>query len=92
MGERIKAAGIRDLYVMNDGTDANSIALGRYGSEQAARRREAELAGQGFRRAGRAARRHAAQAWLDARLPAMTNRTALAAIAPSKPVDCARLR
>ena len=34
----------------------------------------------------------AAQAWLDARLPAHANRTALAAIAASKSVDCATLR
>ena len=33
-----------------------------------------------------------AQAWLDARLPADANRAALAAIAPSKSVDCASLR
>ena len=43
MGEKIKAAGIADWYVMNAGGDANSIALGRYASEDAARRRESEL-------------------------------------------------
>lgn len=92
MGERIKAAGIGDWYVMNDGGEANSIALGRYGSEQAARRREAELQAKGIPAQAEPLGDTAAQAWLDARLPGNANRTALAAIAPSKPVDCARLR
>lgn len=92
MGERIKAAGISDWYVMNDGGDANSIALGRYGSEEAARRREAELQAKGIPALAEPLGDTAAQAWLDARLPANANRAALAAIAPSKPVDCASLR
>ena len=91
MGERIKSAGISDWYVMNDGGDANSIALGRYGSEDAARRREAELKAKGIPAQAEPLGDTAAQAWLDARLPADANRAALAAIAPSKPVDCASL-
>lgn len=92
MGERIKAAGISDWYVMNEGGDANSIALGRYGSEEAARRREAELKAKGIPAQAEPLGDTAAQAWLHARLPANANRAALAAIAPSKPVDCASLR
>jgi cell division septation protein DedD len=92
MGERIKAAGISDWYVMNEGGDANSIALGRYGSEEAARRREAELKAKGIPAQAEPLGDTAAQAWLDARLPANANRAALAVIAPSKPVDCASLR
>jgi cell division septation protein DedD len=92
MGERIKAAGISDWYVMNDGGDANSVALGRYGSEEAARRREAELKAKGIPAQAEPLGDTTAQAWLDARLPADANRAALAAIAPSKPVDCASLR
>lgn len=91
MGERIKAAGISDWYVMNGGGDANSIALGRYGSEEAARRREAELKAKGIPALAEPLGDTTAQAWLDARLPAAANRAALAAIAPSKPVDCASL-
>jgi cell division septation protein DedD len=91
MGERIKAAGISDWYVMNDGGDANSVALGRYGSEEAARRREAELKAKGIPAQAEPLGDTTAQAWLDARLPADANRAALAAIAPSKPVDCASL-
>lgn len=92
MGEKIKAAGISDWYVMNEGEAANSIALGRYGGEEAARRREAELKAEGIPAVAAPLGDSAAQAWLDARLPANANRTSLAAIAPSKSVDCATLR
>lgn len=92
MGEKIKAAGISDWYVMNQGDAANSIALGRYGSEESARRREAELRGKGIPAQAEAIGDSAAQAWLEARLPANANRAALAAIAPSTSVDCASLR
>ncbi len=92
MGEKIKAAGIADWYVMNAGGDANSIALGRYASEDAARRRESELTSKGIPAQAEPLGDTAAQAWLDARLPAAADRAALAAIAPSKAVDCAPRR
>ncbi|QIL21582.1 SPOR domain-containing protein [Thermomonas sp. HDW16] len=92
MGEKIKAAGISDWYVMNQGDAANSIALGRYGSEESARRREAELKAKGIPAQAEAIGDNAAQAWLEARLPTNANRRALAAIAPSKSIDCASLR
>ena len=92
MAERIKAAGISDLYVMNEGADANSIALGRFGSEDAARRREAELRGKGFAAQATALGDTQAQAWLDARLPAATNQASLAGVGPSRGIDCATLR
>ena len=92
MAERIKAAGISDLYVMNEGADANGIALGRYGSEESARRREAELRAKGIAAQAEPLGDTTAQSWLEARLPANANRTALAAIAPAKSVDCTTLR
>lgn len=92
MAERIKAAGINDLYVMNEGADANSIALGRFGGEEAARRREAELRGKGFAAQATPLGDTPAQAWLDARLPAAASRAAVTAIAPSRGIDCATLR
>jgi len=92
MGERIKAAGIRDWYVMNGGADANSIALGRYGGEEAARRREAELRAKGIPAQAEALGSTPAQAWLDARLPANADRASIASIAPSKPIECAAAR
>ena len=50
MAERLRAAGVSDLYVMGEGPDANSIALGRYGSEDAARRRRPTCAARASRR------------------------------------------
>ncbi len=48
LAARIRAAGFDDLLVVPSGDAANSIALGRYGSEPAARRREASLRTAGF--------------------------------------------
>lgn len=45
---RIGEAGFSDYLVVRDGADANTIALGRYGSEQAAQRRTAALRASGF--------------------------------------------
>ncbi|MCY7354751.1 MAG: SPOR domain-containing protein [Lysobacter sp.] len=45
---RLIAAGFNDLLVMNDGPDANGIALGRYGSQEAASRHQAALQAAGF--------------------------------------------
>jgi hypothetical protein len=92
LAERMKAAGISDLYVMGEGPDANSIALGRFGSEQAARRREAELQGKGFPAQASPLGGSPAQWWLDVRLPANADRAAVAAFGPSRPVPCDTLR
>lgn len=45
---RIAEAGFSDYLVVQDGADANTIALGRYGSEEAAQRRTAALRASGF--------------------------------------------
>lgn len=45
---RIGESGFSDYLVVRDGADANTIALGRYGSEQAAQRRTAALRAAGF--------------------------------------------
>ena len=92
VGERIKAAGIKDWYVMGAGDQANSVALGRYGSENAARRREAELRAKGFAAQAAPLGDRAPQWWLDARIAAGTDRAALAVIAPSGPIECTGLR
>lgn len=92
MAERIKAAGISDLYVLNEGADANSIALGRFGGEDAARRREAELRGKGFAAQATPLGDTPAQAWLDARLPVAVAPASLAGVAASRAIDCATLR
>lgn len=48
LADRMTAAGFEDLLVMADGSEANTIALGRYRSEDAARRRQAALQASGF--------------------------------------------
>lgn len=92
LAERLKAAGVADLFVMAQGADANSIALGRFSSETGARRRQAELQGKGVQAQVEPVGGTPAQAWLDARLPAGADRAALARIARSQPLDCAQLR
>ncbi len=64
--QRIAAAGFTDMLVVNDGVDANAIALGRYRNRGTALRRQAELAAAGFPAEVRAAGRGAStQWWLD---------------------------
>lgn len=92
LGERIKAAGITDWYVMGEGDQANSISLGRYGSEEAARRREADIRAKGFAAQSAPLGDRAPQWWLDARVFASVTPTALAAIAPSSSIACTGLR
>lgn len=89
--EKIKATGIKDWYIIANGSEANSIALGRYGSEDSARRRQAELSAKGFTARAETLGDTPPQWWLDARFPVDASRVTLAAVAPSKPLDCARL-
>jgi len=46
--QRIAAAGFNDFLVVREGTEANSIALGRYRNEEGARKRTAALTAAGF--------------------------------------------
>ena len=92
VAERLRAAGVSDLYVMGDGADANSIALGRYGSEDAARRRQADLRGKGVDAIAQPLGGGPMQEWLDARLPAGTDPASLPQVAPARALDCATLR
>lgn len=48
MAARIDAAGFKDYYVLPGGDEANGIALGRFGSEEAARRQQSALQSAGF--------------------------------------------
>ena len=48
LATKIRDAGFDDLLVVPSGDEANSIALGRYGSESSARRRESALRTAGF--------------------------------------------
>lgn len=48
IAQRIGAAGFSDFLVVREGAEANSIALGRYSSEDAAKKRADALAAAGF--------------------------------------------
>jgi type IV secretory pathway VirB10-like protein len=67
MAARISAAGFNDYFIVAAGDEANSIALGRYRSEDSARRREAALHAGGFTDVQAQALGAAppSQAWLD---------------------------
>lgn len=68
MVARLLEAGFNDYYIIGDGAEANAIALGRFGSEAAARARAQALRTAGFEAAvapiGNAQLRH----WIDAML------------------------
>src|SRR5688572_21766077 len=48
VADRMLAAGLDDLLVMPNGPDRNGIALGRFGSQASAQRRQAQLQAAGF--------------------------------------------
>ncbi|MCL1634700.1 SPOR domain-containing protein [Luteimonas sp. SX5] len=92
--ERIKAAGFDDYLLINEGADANGIALGRYGSQESAQRRQAALQAAGFAAEIRPIG-DAGPAWLDIEARAGLDLAKLrtdAGAAQAQPLDCASLR
>ena len=65
LADRMTAAGFEDLLVMADGSEANAIALGRYRSEVAARRRQTALQAAGFTAQVAPLGDVATQGWID---------------------------
>lgn len=95
MAQRIAAAGFGDYLVLREGADANSIALGRYGSEGAARDRAATLVAAGFPARAEPLADGAAATWLDVAVPAGSDLARVGALASAprrEPLDCARLQ
>lgn len=93
--DKIKAAGFDDFMLINTGDDANGIALGRYGSQETAQRRQATLREAGFEAQIRPVGASAAPAWLDIEARADADRAGLrkeAGAAQSPALDCANLR
>lgn len=91
--QRIAAAGFSDYFVVREGGEANSIALGRYGNEATARRRADALVAAGF--AARAEALGGTITWLDVSAapgfgPSAAQR--LAAAPERRPLDCAGLQ
>lgn len=73
LAQRVGAAGFNDYLVVNDGDEANSVALGRYRSRDAALRRQDEMIAAGFDAQVRASGRGvASQWWLELATPANT--------------------
>lgn len=90
--QRIAAAGFSDYFVVREGGEANSIALGRYGNETAARRRTDVLVAAGF--AARAEALGGTITWLDvSAAPGFDAPAAqrLAAAPERRSLDCAAL-
>ena len=90
--QRIAAAGFGDYFVVREGAEANSIALGRYGNETAARRHAAAVVAAGF--AARAEALGVTQTWLDvSAAPGFDAPAAqrLAAAPERRSLDCAAL-
>ena len=95
MAQRVAAAGFSDFMIVRDGGEANAIALGRYGSEDGARRRAAALVAAGFDARAEPIANASARTWLDVAAGAGFDAAAAqaAAAAPQRrPLDCARLQ
>jgi hypothetical protein len=92
---RIAAAGFSDYFIVREGVEANSLALGRYAGEQAARNRADALSAKGF--AVRAAPLGAEppSAWLDVVLAPGKDPARAQEVAQSPqalPIDCDTLQ
>jgi len=68
MVARLLAAGFNDYYVIADGAEANSIALGRFGSEASARARAQALRAAGFEADAAPLGSTLVRHWIDAML------------------------
>lgn len=91
VAERIGAAGFSDYLVVREGAEANSIALGRYSSEQAAKKHAEALNAAGFAAQAEALDASSVATWLDVVADAAFNpRRAQAAIsaAQHRKADC----
>lgn len=92
--QRIAAAGFGDYFIVREGSEANSIALGRYRNEESANRRAQSLVAAGFPARAEPLGEGRASYWLDL-VPGPSFDTARAQaavqIAP-RPLDCARLQ
>ncbi len=96
IAQRIGAAGFDDYLVVAGGEQANGIALGRYGSREAAERRQSAHKADGFdARLEPIGGEGATQWWLEASAPdavVASRLRAVAGAAQSRSLDCALLR
>ncbi|MGY1531010.1 SPOR domain-containing protein [Luteimonas sp. A649] len=92
LAAKIREAGFDDLLVVPSGDEANGIALGRYGSEPSARRRESALRAAGFPAQAQPLGDTVIRHWLDvAAGPAFDAAAARAATAAAQvqDIECA---
>lgn len=93
--DRLKAAGFTDLLVVGDGTEANSVALGRFSSESRAQQHAQALRTAGFEAKAEPLGEARTASWID--LAAAEAFDAAAArrasgAAQSRSIDCAGVR
>lgn len=94
LAERMTSAGIEDLLIMSEGSDANGIALGRYRSEDTARRRQADLQSAGFTARVAPLGDVATRGWIDVTAGHAFDHERVAqdiAAAQTRAMDCATL-
>lgn len=92
---RISAAGFRDYFIVREGAEANSVALGRFGSETAARRHADALNAVGFAARAEPLGAGTGSAWVDVRGGAGFDAAAARAqigAGQVRPTDCTALR
>ena len=93
--QRIAAAGFGDYFIVRQGAEANSIALGRYRNEDSARRRADSLTAAGFAvRAEPLGDGGPSKVWLDlvAKPEFDPTRAEAAVQVPARPLECASMR
>ena len=89
---RLRAAGFTDLLVVGNGTEANSIALGRFSTEDRARQHVAALRAAGFDAKAEALGATRSAFWVELAVAGPADAAALrrrAGAAQARPVDCA---
>ncbi|GAB3098777.1 SPOR domain-containing protein [Lysobacter terrae] len=95
IADRIAAAGFSDFLVVREGAEANSIALGRYAGEQAAKKRADALNAAGFAAQAEALGGAERAFWLDAIADASFDARraqALVSAAQHRRIDCPAAR
>ncbi len=95
LADRIGAAGFEDYLVLASGPERNGIALGRFATQAAAQRRQAEFAKAGYAAQLAPLGEVTRQSWIDAGVSSDVDGTRLAQdidAARVQPLDCARLR
>jgi hypothetical protein len=92
---RISAAGFRDYFIVREGAEAHSVALGRYATESAARRHADALNAAGFPARAEPLGEGTGAAWVDVRAAAGFDAAGVRAQVGAgqlRPADCTTLR